>query len=101
MDKVPSLSGKESVILDILIDSGNREKYGLEMVSESGGRLKPGTIYVTLSRMEDKGFVESRQEAQRKEAIGPPRRLYKVTGLGMRVHAARQFVERGIMPEVG
>ncbi len=61
------------------------EMYGLEMVTASGGRLKLGSVYVTLGRMESKGCIESRQESRRPNSRGLPRRLYKPTALGMRV----------------
>ena len=63
--------------------------YGLEMVKASS-KLVRGTIYVLLSRMEDKGYVSSRQEREETQA-GMPRRLYSITGLGQRaLNAARQ-----------
>jgi PadR family transcriptional regulator, regulatory protein PadR len=80
---IPTLSGKETVILDLL--SGGREKYGNQLVAESDGQLKRGTVYVTLDRMEDKGFVESRLEGRPTGASGMPRRLYKVTAFGSSV----------------
>ena len=83
-DDPTRLSSLESLILKMLISSGN-EMFGLEMVEHSGKRLKKGTIYVTLSRMEDKGFIESRKEEPRPNARGLPRRLYKPTALGTRV----------------
>jgi PadR family transcriptional regulator, regulatory protein PadR len=75
----PSLSTLEAVILGML---GNDERFGLQLVAESGGRLKRGTIYVTLGRMADKGFVSSRTEDRAPGAIGLPRRLYRATPLG-------------------
>ena len=57
------------------------------MVELSGGRLKRGTVYVTLGRMQEKGYLESRQEPLPEGAIGLPRRLYRPTGLAMRVLA--------------
>lgn len=77
------LSSKEFAVLRALIDNG--EKYGLELVRESDGVLKRGTIYVLLERMTDKGYVESRQE-KNPTVSGLPRRLYKPTGLGERVY---------------
>jgi len=65
-----------------------RELCGAELVAHSDGELGRGTVYVTLSRMEDKGLVESRDEERAPGAIGLPRRLYKATGLGHRVWAA-------------
>jgi DNA-binding PadR family transcriptional regulator len=89
-EKIPSLSGKEALVLDLLLNRPSSGMYGLELVSVSGSRLKRGTVYVTLSRMEEKGYVESWQEEQRPDAAGLPRRLYRVTGYGQRVHQAYQ-----------
>ncbi len=46
-------SRTETLILDLLRQG--RERYGLELVEASGGRVKRGTVYVTLGRMEEKG----------------------------------------------
>ena len=81
---IPRLSAKEAEILRLLIANG--EMYGLELV-KSSETLKRGTVYVTLSRMGDKGYVESRQE-EVQEGDGPPRRLYRATGDGVRVFQA-------------
>jgi PadR family transcriptional regulator, regulatory protein PadR len=87
--KLPSLSPKEALILQMLISRG-RELFGLEMVDESGGELKRGTIYVTLQRMKEKGFIDSRPEARPAPEVGIARRLYRITGYGERVYAAYQ-----------
>jgi DNA-binding PadR family transcriptional regulator len=79
-ERVPTLSGKEHVILDLLGKA--REMYGLELVSESDGALKRGTVYVTLGRMEEKGYVTSRAEAGSPGHGGLPRRLYRSTPYG-------------------
>jgi DNA-binding PadR family transcriptional regulator len=63
------------------------------MVDLSGGRLKRGTVYVTLGRMQEKGYLESRQERLPPGAIGLPRRLYRPTGLAMRILAAWRAAE--------
>ena len=65
-----------------------RERYGLELVDASDGALKRGSVYVILARMEEKGFVESRQEDRTPGASGLPRRLYRATPYGMKVHQA-------------
>jgi len=91
-DNIPTVSGKESVILDILLDQPTTEMYGLEIVRNSGKRLKRGTVYVTLSRLEDKGLIESREEEPRSDMSGIPRRLYKVTGYGRRVYSLLQKI---------
>ena len=46
---VPNLSGKQEMILGMLIANG--EMYGLEMVKSSEGKLARGTVYITLQRM--------------------------------------------------
>src|SRR5690349_12459648 len=83
---VPTLSDKESLILELLCGGG--EMYGLQLVAASKRRLKRGTVYVTLGRMEEKGFITSRQEDAPPEGGGLPRRLYEPTTLGRRVLAA-------------
>jgi PadR family transcriptional regulator, regulatory protein PadR len=80
---LPSLSSKEALILKLLVEEG--AMYGLKLVASSGGKLKRGTVYVTLGRMEDKGYVESRQEEQAPDAVGLPRRLYTPTARGITV----------------
>lgn len=82
MDSIARLSRTEHLILDLLQD---REGFGLELVVRSGGALKRGTVYVTLARMQDKGYVTSRTEAARPGAIGLPRRLYRPTAYGVAV----------------
>jgi DNA-binding PadR family transcriptional regulator len=82
----PRLSPKESLIIDLLLRDG--ELYGLQLVVASRGRLKRGTVYVTLGRMEDKGFIRSREEAPPPDEGGLPRRLYRATPLGRQVYDA-------------
>jgi DNA-binding PadR family transcriptional regulator len=82
--EIPRLSAKEAEILRLLI--ANREMYGLELVNASES-LKRGTVYVTLGRMAEKGFVQSRQAAP-SDGSGPPKRVYKATGHGARVFHA-------------
>jgi DNA-binding PadR family transcriptional regulator len=101
MEQLPKVSSTERVILELL--AAHEEMFGLQMVESSEGRLKRGTVYVTLGRMVEKGFLESRQEPLPEGAIGLPRRLYRPTGLAMRVLAAWQAAERmyrtGINPQ--
>ena len=75
--------------MQLLINHG--ELFGQELVNRSDGRLGRGTVYVTLDRLEDKGFIASRQEDRHPGAIGLPRRMYKVTGLGQRVFEALEL----------
>ena len=95
--RVPRLSAKETVVLNLL--AHGEELYGLALVSTSKGRLKRGTVYVTLGRMEDKGYVASRTESAPDGAGGLPRRLYRATPLGMRVLKAWTTLLHHLSPE--
>jgi PadR family transcriptional regulator, regulatory protein PadR len=75
-----TLPAKQRLILELLVDAG--PLYGLELVERSAGALKRGTVYVTLSRMEARGYVTSEQETMPAGAIGLPRRRYRPTGRG-------------------
>ena len=92
MSDLPRLSSAEKLILELLQRDG--EMFGLQLVQESGGRLKRGTVYVTLGRMQEKGYLESRQEDLQRGAIGLPRRLYRPTGHALRILRAWQLAEQ-------
>jgi len=51
--RVLTVSPKERLVLELL---RHQELYGLQFVAASRGRLKRGTVYVTLGRMEEKGY---------------------------------------------
>ena len=95
---MPTLSQKESLILDLLVQHG--QMYGLELVAVSRRQLKRGTVYVTLGRMEDKGYVASRLEDAPPRAGGLPRRIYQPTPLGRRVLSAWTMVIRQLAPRL-
>jgi PadR family transcriptional regulator PadR len=82
-ESTSTLPTKERLILQLLVSTGSM--FGLQLVEASSGQLKRGTVYVTLGRMEQKGFIESEQEIQPAGAIGLPRRIYRPTALGKRV----------------
>jgi PadR family transcriptional regulator PadR len=90
---LPRLSGKERLILDLL---ARKEMFGLQLVEESNGVLKRGTVYVTLGRMQEKGYVESWREAQPPGAIGLPRRVYRPTAYGLSVLEALEVAARSL-----
>jgi DNA-binding PadR family transcriptional regulator len=89
---IPRLTSKEAEILGLLL--ANREMYGLEMVHASES-LKRGTVYVTLGRMAEKGYVESRL-VEPEDQAGPAKRLYRATGHGTRVLRAWQTALQGM-----
>lgn len=66
--------------------SGPAHGYGIlqsvEEMSAGRVRLRAGTLYGALSRLEGEGFVEfDREESEG----GPPRRYYKLTAAGRRL----------------
>ena len=90
--RVPTLPPKEALILDLIVQES--EMYGLQLVAASKGRLKRGTVYVTLGRMEEKGFISSTLESAPADEGGLPRRIYEATAFGRRVLAAYARVAR-------
>jgi len=95
-DAPPRLSGKEAVVLELLHDG---EQYGLEIVRLSEGRLKRGTVYTTLNRMQQKGYVQSRSEEKPAHVPGIPRRLFCATPYGLRVLAAHELATKFLLQE--
>src|SRR5688500_19069442 len=95
-DGMPSISGKERLILELL--GRSREMYGLELVAASEGALKRGTVYVTLGRMEQKGFISSRLEDGTPAGGGLPRRLYLATAFGRQLLSSMSAMRRRLMP---
>ena len=96
-DEIPTLSRKERLILELLINKG--EMYGLEMVKAAPHDLKRGTVYVTLGRMADKGYVDSRQVKEPGDA-GLPKRIFRPTGFGKRVFHAWEMARAALAGEM-
>lgn len=94
------LTGLEETILQLLL-AHRSEMFGLELVEKSNGLLARGSVYVTLSRMADKGLVASRTEDRPKEMSGIPRRLYRPTGLGEYALKERQRARSGALRPLG
>jgi DNA-binding PadR family transcriptional regulator len=96
--RVLTLSAKELLVLELLRE---QDLYGLQLVSASRGRLKRGTVYVTLGRMEEKGYITSRLEDAPSGLGGLPRRIYSSTPLGQRMFAAWTSGAKQLLPEFG
>lgn len=78
------LTATEYEILKLLVGEP-KGLYGLELVKKSDGKLKRGSVYVLLSRLEDKGYLKVRTTAAPDGAGGMPRRQYKLDGAGQKV----------------
>jgi PadR family transcriptional regulator PadR len=95
---VPTLPPKEALILELLVQE--KDMYGLQLVAASRRRLKRGTVYVTLGRMEEKGYILSRLEPAPPDAGGLPRRVYEATAFGRRVLKAWTLMAQQLVPEL-
>ena len=91
---------KERVVLELLATKGDR-MYGLELVAQSRGRLKRGTVYVTLGRMQRKGLIEAEPEKFTDDSGLVPRRMYRATRFGFRVLDVWTSAARSLSFEVG
>ena len=92
-----TVSRKELLVLELLV--ANKQLYGLQLVAASRGRLKRGTVYVTLGRMEDKGYIASKLDDPPPGAGGLPRRIYVPTPLGRRMLSAWSTGAKRLVPE--
>jgi PadR family transcriptional regulator PadR len=95
--RIPTLPPKEALILDLLVQEA--EMYGLQLVTASKGKLKRGTVYVTLGRMEEKGFISSRLESAPPNEGGLPRRIYEATAFARKVLSAYAQIHRRLTLE--
>ncbi len=63
------------------------DAYGAKLIAELRGtadrRVSRGSVYVTLDRMEEKGWIESVPSEARPERGGRPRRMVAVTEAGL------------------
>ena len=91
--RMPQLAETELLILSLLQDG---EQFPLRLADRSGGSLKRGTVYITLQRMQSKGYVESHVEPTIQGATGRPRRWYRPSVYGRQVFAAWQLAERAL-----
>jgi DNA-binding PadR family transcriptional regulator len=81
-----NVTATELEILSMLV---GRAKYGLEIVNESNGSIKRGSVYVLLQRLEKKGFVASKSDPRALQP-GSQRRSYSITGSGQLAFQAYQ-----------
>lgn len=76
----------ELAVLVAVVELGGDEAYGLSIrreVSETRGHdYSVGAIYTTLSRLDEKGLVESWTTEPRPERGGRSRRQFRVTAAG-------------------
>lgn len=70
-------------VLRLFLENVRSEHSGAEIAREA--KVGPGTLYPMLSRFEKAGLFEARWEEVDPSEVGRPRRrLYKITGAGIR-----------------
>ena len=99
-DNPLDLTPTEEMVLYAVRD---RERYGLEIIDAiakaSDGKRKIGfsSLYPTLKKLEEKGFVTSRWGDETPEELtGARRRYYVIAGLGSRALNAKEMFLRGL-----
>ena len=90
---IPRLARTERLILNRLTQN---DEFALRLADRSGGALKRGTVYITLQRMESKGYVESKLEPTLGGVMGRPRRWYRPSAYGRQVLNAWKLAENAM-----
>jgi len=79
----PRLTTQTLKVLGLMMTGASGELSGAEIGRATG--LLSGTLYPLLLRLEQAGWLESRWESETPHELRRPRRrLYKMTGLGIR-----------------
>jgi PadR family transcriptional regulator PadR len=79
----PRVTTQTLKVLAALMSRTQDEISGSEIARST--KLASGTLYPILLRLEEAGWVESRWETEDPHDLGRPRRrLYQVTGVGLR-----------------
>ena len=85
--------------LHILHHAAEGDIYGQWMIEElarHGYRMSPGTLYPLLHGMEERGYLQSRQERAGRSV----RRLYRATSLGREALALAREKVRELFGEI-
>lgn len=83
MDTEIRLSAQTLKVLGVLLSASTDSLSGAEIGRTT--RLRSGTLYPILARLENAGWVQSNWENADPHELGRPRRrFYKITGVGSR-----------------
>ena len=78
------LTGPLERVLRVMLADPSAPHYGYDLMKAA--KLKSGTLYPMLARLQQDGLVNAEWEAPRQDAAGrPPRRYYQLTAEGVRV----------------
>ncbi len=85
MNKISYLGELECMLLLVVLKLGD-EAYGLsireELARATGRTVARGAAYVTLDRLEQKGYLRSRMGDAEERRAGRPRRYFAITSAG-------------------
>ena len=94
LDKPIALGVNASELSILTLLANNNKMYGNQIVKESDGYLKRGTIYLALSKLIARGFVEEKSEPYKKSGLDTFRKFYTLTGEGHRaLYLAEAFIK--------
>jgi DNA-binding PadR family transcriptional regulator len=79
------ISPTEALILSLLVARPGGA-FGSELVQVSDGKLKRGSVYALLGRLEKSGLVTSIEEAAT-DAYALPRTRYKISAAGFKARS--------------
>jgi DNA-binding PadR family transcriptional regulator len=80
MDRPPRISKQTRLLLQELLTTPQAWRHGYDLSQET--RIKSGTLYPLLMRLEEQGFLESRWDEPEREGR-PPRHAYRLTAGGV------------------
>ena len=92
---IPRLSSTERLILELL---AGEEMFGLQLVEQSKGSLKRGTVYVTLGRMQDKGIRRILDRGATRRRDRPATTPLSTDGIRRRILQAWETAARALPP---
>jgi DNA-binding PadR family transcriptional regulator len=103
-----------TAVFHILVALADRDSHGYSIMQDVSSRtdgrvrLSPGTLYTSIRRMLEAGFVEELRESPDPESRDERRRYYRLTPFGRRVAMAEarrltemlsQARETGLIPK--
>ncbi len=78
----PRMTITTQLVLQVLLDEPDQERYGFEIAEASG--LRSGTVHPILARLEGMGWVQSRwEDIDPRKAGRPARRYYQLSAEGL------------------
>lgn len=92
---------EEKLLLALVGAGGESHMADIYERLEKAGRTSPmGSIFITLERLGEKGFLESRIEGPRVERGGRSRKLYRVNAEGQMALKESERTRRMLFPNM-